>query len=72
MVNNTEKRDFYEQYGVAEYWPIDPEAKTVEVLALENGRYQLFVRSPLDQTAGSKLLPGFEVSVAELFTSQSQ
>lgn len=61
-----EKRDLYEQYGIKEYWLIDPEAQTVEVLHLENGRYQLFMRSIPNQTAASKLLPGFEVPVTAL------
>ena len=61
-----EKRDLYEQYGVKEYWLIDPEARTVEVLHLENGRYQLFVRATPGQAAASKLLPGFDVSVTDL------
>jgi Uma2 family endonuclease len=62
-----EKRDLYEQYGLKEYWIIDPEAQTVEVLHLENGRYQLVMRCTPGQTAASKLLPGFELPVAALF-----
>lgn len=62
-----EKRDLYEQYGVKEYWLIDPEAQTIEVLHLESGRYQLSMRCASGQTAGSKLLPGFEIAVTPLF-----
>jgi len=61
-----EKRDLYEQYGVREYWLIDPEAQTVEVLHLEDGRYQLFMRCTPGPTAASKLLPGFTAEVASL------
>jgi Uma2 family endonuclease len=65
-----EKRDLYEQYGVREFWLIDPEAQTVEVLSLENGRYELFRRCTKGQTAASKLLPGFEVLVTPLFEGE--
>src|ERR1017187_2797663 len=51
-----EKRDLYEQHGVKEYWIIDPEAQTVEVLALVQ-------RGHPGETAASRLLPGFEVAV---------
>jgi len=65
-----DKRDLYEQYGVKEYWIIDPEAKTVEVLCLEEGRYQLLMRCTPGQTARSKLLPGFEIPVQPLFQTE--
>jgi Uma2 family endonuclease len=58
-----EKRDLYEQHGVREYWIIDPEPETVEVLALVNGRYELVKRSHPGESGASQLLPGFEVSV---------
>lgn len=61
-----EKRDLYEQYGIKEYWLIDPEAQTIEVLHLDKGHYQLFARATSGQKAPSKLLPGFEVQVGSL------
>ncbi len=62
-----EKRDLYEQYGVKEYWIIDPESKTVDVLALVSGRFELAMRCGPGQKAESRLLPGFGVFVDELF-----
>lgn len=67
-----EKRDLYEQHGVKEYWMIDPEANTIEVLTLENGQYHLVTRASPGQTAESRLLPGFRVAVSELFQLRQQ
>jgi Uma2 family endonuclease len=67
-----EKRDLYEQHGVKEYWIIDPEPETVEVLALVNGRYELVQRSLPGETAASRLLPGFQVSVGYLFRGEGK
>jgi Uma2 family endonuclease len=65
-----EKRDLYEQHGIREYWIIDPEAKTVDVLALVNGRYELATRCAPGEIAGSRLLPGFTVPVEDLLSEQ--
>jgi Uma2 family endonuclease len=62
-----DKRDLYEQHGVKEYWLIDPEAQTVEVLHLVRGEYQLVGRWHPGENAASKLLPGFKVPVGDLF-----
>jgi Uma2 family endonuclease len=61
-----DKRDRYEQHGVREYWLIDPEAQTVEVLYLVGGRYQLLGRWRPEEQAHSRLLKGFSVSVSAL------
>jgi len=61
-----DKRDLYEQHGIREYWLIDPEATTVEVLHLESGQYQLVGRWHPGKRARSRLLKGFEVSVSTL------
>ena len=65
-----DNRDLYEQHGVREYWLLDPEAQTVEVLHLESGAYRLAGRWQPGEIAISHLLNGFQVSVSELFAER--
>jgi len=65
--DRTDKRDLYEQHGVREYWLIDPEAQTVEVLYLESGTYQLIGRWHPGEIARSRLLKGFEAPIGPVF-----
>jgi Uma2 family endonuclease len=59
------KRALYEQFGVAEYWVVDPEADKVTVYRLTDGRYDdgTIVRATLT----TPLLPGLAIDLAKVF-----
>lgn len=61
------KRDEYARGGIPEYWIVDPAGRQVTVLSLENGVYREHGQFQVGDTATSALLPGFVVSVADLF-----
>jgi Uma2 family endonuclease len=64
-----EKAAEYARAGVREYWIVDPEARTIEVFVLREGRYRLLSKWDEGETARSELLKGFEVAVREIFAS---
>ncbi len=61
------KRTLYARNGVREYWLVDPEERSVEVLGLSGSLYVplSFLREPAVLT--SPLLPGFELPLSEIF-----
>ena len=61
-----QKKALYEQFGLPEYWIVDPDSRSIEVFALVSGGYQLHGKGSGAETVGSKLLAGFEVCFNEL------
>jgi Uma2 family endonuclease len=61
------KWDLYARSGVTEYWVVNPEAETVEVLTLVDGVYQRHVLAEKDGSLTSKVLEGFSASAADVF-----
>jgi Uma2 family endonuclease len=64
--DRVEKKALYEQVGIAEYWIVDPESRSIEVFALVKGVYQLHSRAAEAEAAKSKLLAGFMASFIQL------
>ncbi|MBI4626827.1 MAG: Uma2 family endonuclease [Verrucomicrobia bacterium] len=64
--DRVDKKALYEQFGVAEYWIIDPDSRLIEVFTLAKGSYQLHARSVGAEKAGSKMLTGLRVSFDQL------
>ncbi len=59
------KARLYAEAGVAEYWIVDPDERTLRVFVLEDERYALLPPEP--NGVHSRVLPGLVVDVAALF-----
>jgi Uma2 family endonuclease len=56
----------YARAGVAEYWLLDPQERTIEVYTLKQGAYLLGGKWAAGEAASSALLAGLEVRVDEV------
>ncbi len=63
----TAKRELYARHGVREYWPVDPEARTVRVLLLGDGDFVEVGVYKEGDTVTSPTLEGFSFRVEEIF-----
>jgi Uma2 family endonuclease len=61
------KRALYARAGVREYWLVDPEARTIEILALDRDAFHLAVAVAGDETPVSPLLGTLPITAAALF-----
>ena len=65
----TAKRELYARHGVKEYWPINPDTRTVTVLLLRDGDYVEAGVYREGDTVTSPTLEGFSFRVEEIFSS---
>ena len=63
----TTKRDLYERHGVREYWLVDPEAATIAVLILTDGKYEVASIYGMGDTLTATAPEGFTVELSDIF-----
>jgi Uma2 family endonuclease len=61
------KRALYARAGVREYWLVEPEARTIEILVLDRDAFHLAGAASGDETPVSPLLGPLSSSAADLF-----
>jgi Uma2 family endonuclease len=61
------KRALYARAGGREYWLVDPEARTIEILTLDRDAFHLAVAAVADETPVSPLLGPLPTTAAALF-----
>lgn len=62
----TTKRDLYARFGVREYWPVDLDERSVEVLALVGDAYQP-LPARKDGSLQSRVLPDLRITLEDVF-----
>lgn len=60
------KLQTFARFGVREYWIVDPEIPSIEVLALEGGSYTVAETARADGSARSAKLPRLEISLTAI------
>jgi len=61
-----DKKELYAQFGVKEYWIVDPAARTIEIFDLTPEGYKLHAKGSEDEPVNSKLLAGLSISFREV------
>ncbi|HMP82030.1 MAG TPA: Uma2 family endonuclease [Verrucomicrobiota bacterium] len=61
-----DKKDLYARFGVKEYWIGDPANKSLEILTLKEGRYELHCAAEQKGKLTSLVLAGLEFDLAEI------
>ncbi len=61
------KKDVYEQYGVKEYWVVDPTLQSIEVLTNQNGSFTTLAKAKKRGIVASTILSGFQIDLISIF-----
>jgi len=64
--DRVDKKALYEQFGVTEYWIIDPDSRLIEVFVLSEGTYRQHARGVGAERVTSRLLEGIDLSFEQL------
>jgi Uma2 family endonuclease len=65
------KKSVYLQFGVSEYWIVDPIYQSVEVFNLENGEYVLKHFVVESGELESNVLEGFKIDIKKVFETET-
>ncbi|MCU0643579.1 MAG: Uma2 family endonuclease [bacterium] len=63
-----EKKEIYEQFGVPEYWIVDPKKLRIDVYQNVGQRFELNQRVESEGIAKSIVIKGFEVKIENIFS----
>lgn len=61
------KKEYYEKYGVKEYWIADPMEKTIDLYVLGARGFIMEAQAKMNQTIASVIIQGFEVNTSNIF-----
>ncbi len=61
-----DKRELYARFSVREFWLADVANRSIEILALKPGGFQLMSCATTEGKIRSEVLPGFELDLASL------
>lgn len=67
-IDRYSKKSKYEEFGVQEYWIVDPANKTLEIFAKTTSRqYELFFFMPMEGRVKSTVLSGLDFELSDIF-----
>lgn len=61
-----DKKELYARFGVREYWIGDPANRSLEILTLKDGQYELHCAAEEKGRLTSLVMPGLEFDLAEV------
>ncbi len=67
--DRTMKKKLYARARVTEYWLVDPESKTIEILKLGETGFERVALYNKDETLTSPMLPRLQIPLTEVFSS---